>query len=263
MTQYTLKSQKGASLIFVLLSLLVLTLVGTLAVRVSLVSLSVATNSQIQVLLQQSSDAALFKMQDPAFLSGYLAGTGPLGYIRKPENKDKEIVFCFRADRADFFNISDASVIYADLSKETSNDQPGQIINNDSGTAGYCDPRFKLSSSLNFFTSKRKAIMTQITVKQNAEQPCGILTCLTEASDPYNAKLEKSQNFTVYATSILPNYGSATNDQIYDCLSKKMSGPPTGANATDAVSMTDCLSNLNVPFSTQTANYRYNVSFAN
>ncbi|MGB9040137.1 MAG: PilX N-terminal domain-containing pilus assembly protein, partial [Acinetobacter calcoaceticus] len=46
-----MKVQKGSTLIVVLILLLVITVIGTLAVRQSLTSLYIATNSQAQQLL--------------------------------------------------------------------------------------------------------------------------------------------------------------------------------------------------------------------
>lgn len=58
------KNQTGATLIVVLVLLLVITIIGTLAIRQSLMSLNIVTNSQAQQLLVQNSDAALFNVED-------------------------------------------------------------------------------------------------------------------------------------------------------------------------------------------------------
>lgn len=55
-----INKQRGATLIVVLFLLLAIIVLGTLAVRQSLVSLNIATNSQAQQLLLQNSDAAFF-----------------------------------------------------------------------------------------------------------------------------------------------------------------------------------------------------------
>ncbi len=46
-----MKQQKGATLIVVLVILILITLVGTLAVRSGILGLRLATNSQVQALL--------------------------------------------------------------------------------------------------------------------------------------------------------------------------------------------------------------------
>ena len=54
-----IKSQKGATLIVVLVILVLITILGSYAMKQGLVNLKIATNSQIQKLLMQSSDVAL------------------------------------------------------------------------------------------------------------------------------------------------------------------------------------------------------------
>ena len=56
------KNQVGATLIIVLLLLVAITLIGSLAIRSSVLSLKVSTMSQAQQVLPQNSDAALFKI---------------------------------------------------------------------------------------------------------------------------------------------------------------------------------------------------------
>ena len=52
--------QEGATLIVVLILLVIITMIGTLAIRSSLTTLNIATNSQAQQLLVQNSDSAIF-----------------------------------------------------------------------------------------------------------------------------------------------------------------------------------------------------------
>ena len=72
------KNQVGATLIIVLLLLVAITLIGSLAIRSSVLSLKVSTMSQAQQLLLQNSDAALFKIEDPAQLMKNMALNGML-----------------------------------------------------------------------------------------------------------------------------------------------------------------------------------------
>mgnify|MGYP006365971663 CR=1 FL=1 len=73
------KYQAGATLIVVLIFLVAMTVIGTLAIRQSMVSLSVATNSQVQQLLTQNSDAAVFKAENPGDLAYALSPAGLFG----------------------------------------------------------------------------------------------------------------------------------------------------------------------------------------
>ena len=60
-----MRNQNGATLIVVLFLLLTITVLGTLAVRQSVVGLNIATNSQAQQLLTQNSDAAFLRRNSP------------------------------------------------------------------------------------------------------------------------------------------------------------------------------------------------------
>jgi hypothetical protein len=91
-----------------------------------------------------NSDAALFKIEDPAQLMRSMALNGMFGYIGE-DNVGKELVFCFKSGNTDFF--SQSSLISWN----------GSSITNDGlGSTGFC----KMESG--FFTSGRSAVITQI-----------------------------------------------------------------------------------------------------
>ena len=146
------RKEQGATLIVVLMLLLAITIIGTLAIRQSLVSLNIATNSQATQLMLQNSDAAIFNVEDSTNLARSLARDGMFGYIKTDSNKGKELVFCFRGSNTQFFNLSDASLIYLNDS--------GTLVDTDLGVAGYCQS----GGTNNFFTSNRRAVMTQVSV---------------------------------------------------------------------------------------------------
>ena len=56
-----MKQQQGATLITVLIILVLVTVLGTIAVKTGILGLKIATNSQVNALLLENSDAALFK----------------------------------------------------------------------------------------------------------------------------------------------------------------------------------------------------------
>ena len=105
------QQQQGAALIVVMILLLAVTIIGTMAVRQGLVSLGVATNSQAQQLLMQNSDAAFFNVEKESNLIQSLSASGMFGYIDGAANKDKELIFCFRGDQTNFFDITKASLM--------------------------------------------------------------------------------------------------------------------------------------------------------
>ena len=152
-TKYT---QQGAVLIVVLIMLVLLTLVGTWAIRGSITSLKISTNAQAQALLKQTSDSVFFtlenKTDDELVFTNMRIGDGMLNYTLRPENKGKELVFCIRGETKDNFQGSRlASVVYW---------QGSTIKNTEMGTNGFC----KLER-LTDFLSGRNAVLTQVTVR--------------------------------------------------------------------------------------------------
>lgn len=53
--------QGGSALIVVLIFLVAIMIIGTIAIRKGLINLNIATNSQVQQLILQNSDASFFK----------------------------------------------------------------------------------------------------------------------------------------------------------------------------------------------------------
>lgn len=96
--------QQGATLIVVLILLVVITVLGTLAIRQSMVTLNIATNSQAMQLMLQNADSAFFNVEKQSNIVQALSGSGMFGYIDGATNKDKELVFCYRgADQKKVF----------------------------------------------------------------------------------------------------------------------------------------------------------------
>ncbi len=53
--------QSGSALIVVLIFLVAIMIIGTIAIRKGLINLNIATNSQVQQLILQNSDASFFR----------------------------------------------------------------------------------------------------------------------------------------------------------------------------------------------------------
>lgn len=234
--------QKGATLIVVLILLVALTVIGTLAIRQSMVSLSIATNGQAQQLLTQNSDAATFNVEDPRNLTRSLLRDGMFGFIKGPENKGKELVFCYRGTRADFFNLAQASII---------SEQSGNVVNNSQGTAGYCRV-----GTQNFFTSARRAVLTQVSISFVEGTGVRPFQFYIRGTDPENAKIEQTERVVVNAISIMPALSIATDEQINGCLSTRMSNTQDEAD-----SVTGCLTEINVPFTRHVTEYTLGQGF--
>lgn len=237
-----MNKQKGATLIVVLILLVALTVIGTLAIRQSIVSLSIATNGQAQQLLTQNSDAAIFQVEDPNRIRGYRSGVGIFGALAKPDSKGKELVFCYRGSQASFFNQNQASVVF---------EQDGSIVSNSQGTAGYCRV-----GSQNFFTSNRRAVLTQVSVTHLDAGDANPFQFALRGTDTKYSKMKDAERVVVNAISLVPALSSASDDEINACLSGHVSNSSTAANR-----ITTCLTNLNVPFTTHVAEYTLRQGF--
>lgn len=235
-------AQKGSVLIVVLIMLVLLTLVGTWAIHGSINSLRIATNVQAQNLLKQTSDSVFFtlenKTDDELSFTKMRIGDGMLNYTLRAENKGKELVFCIRGETTDNFEGSRlASVAYWN----------GTVINNtETGKNGFCQV-----NRLTDFLSGRNAVMTQVTVRaatndQDWEH-------MLEGDDKETSKSTGIQKVAITATSILPNLSDATSSDVNTCLTNYTSFVDDALKTNKTV--TDCLSEKNVPYSTQQMEY--------
>ena len=250
--------QNGSTLIIVLGLLVVITLIGTLAMKNSLVSLNIATNSQAQQIMTQSSDSAFFSLEDPTQLGRHIMGNGVLGYLKGDANKERELVFCMRSDDVRFFDLAKASLIYWPSGAAGPK-------NNDIGTNGYCN-----MTTANHYTTGRRAVMTQVAVRYTST-PTKPFEFYQRGTDGQTAKLEQAERIMVHSTSLMPTLANgATNTQINTCLSAhlNLASEPVDAsfdatkpeqvtaNTNGKVSVSQCLTALGVPHTTQVVEYK-------
>ena len=234
-------SQHGSVLIVVLVMLVLLTLVGTWAIRGSITSLKISTNAQAQALLKQTSDSVFFtlenKTDDELVFTNIRIGDGMLNYTLRPENKGKELVFCIRGETKDNFAGSRlASVVYW---------QGSTIKNTEMGTNGFC----KLER-LTDFLSGRNAVLTQVTVR--ASENNKDWEHMMEGDDKESSKSTGIQKVAITATSILPNLSDSSKAEINACLKGYTSFVD---DVIKNKTVKDCLSSKNVPYSTQEMEY--------
>ncbi len=250
------KQQTGATLIVVLILLLVITVIGTMAIRGSLTTLNIATNSQAQQLLVQNSDAAIFNVENPSLIERNTAYDGLFGLVKTDVNKGKELVFCYKGTATDFYNFSRASFM-----QWVSGTAPN---NSELGIDGYC----KMDSSNNFFTSGRKAVMTQVSIKVNTDASSNLdraFEHMQRGTDAESAKIDKSEKILVTATSIVPSMSTANDTDINNCFSTHMNQVVIPSSVTPATGMnksvSQCLQDLGVPVNTQIAEYNLTQAF--
>jgi len=218
-----MNKHQGATLIMVLLLLLLITVVSTLALHSSMSGLKVATNSQIQALLLENSDAALFNIEDPRAVARQLAEDGMFSYFNRSENSEDELVFCYRATSNHFFQFDQSSAI-------TPNGMTSKL-----GDRGFCKS--------NQFATGRSAVLAQIYVKKNIEVSAP-LSQLPQGISLGQAILPSiSHQIGVTVISVLPSFSSISSAELEACFKKKSS----------EVSL--CFNQYNVPYNTQHADY--------
>ena len=224
-----MKKQLGSALIIVLVILVLVTLIGTLAVRSGILGLKLATNSQIQSLLLENSNSALFNLEDPSQVARQLALDGMFAYFNSAANADDELVFCYRAAQNAFYDFSKASVIAADGTTTKI------------GVDGYC--------KANQFAMGRSAVLSQV-----------YLTKVSTASAPFSAVPKGSSlgqgnipattnNIGATVISVLPSFASATSTQIEACFKRPSIKPATGQT------VGECFDNLGIPYNMQHSDY--------
>lgn len=235
-------NQCGATLIIVLVMLLLITLVGTWAIRGSLTSLNIATNIQAQALLQQASDAVFYGLEndtsDDLTLAKMQVGDGMLAYVMRPDNKGKELVFCIRGGTTNNLEGSrNASVVYWEGST---------IKNTQQGTTGFC----KLSNRVDFI-SGRAVVMTRVGIR--AAKVGKDWEHMLEGDDAEMSKTQQKQNVIVNVISLIPNLSESSASDIEACLKNYTSFYDTTAN--NSLTVAQCLQGRSVPFSSQEMEY--------
>ena len=218
-----MKKQLGSALIIVLVILVLVTLIGTLAVRSGILGLKLATNSQVSALLLENSDSALFNIENPDQVARQLALDGMFAYFNSSANADDELVFCYRAAQASFYSFSKASAITEDGSTTK--------IRVD----GFC--------KANQFAMGRSAVLSQVYLTKNAT------TSTPFAGVPKGTSLGQSNvpvtmhNIGATVISVLPSFAGATTTQIENCFKQRASA--VGA----------CFDGLGIPYNMQHSDY--------
>ena len=218
-----MKKQLGSALIIVLVILVLVTLIGTLAVRSGILGLKLATNSQVSALLLENSDSALFNIENPDQVARQLALDGMFAYFNSSANADDELVFCYRAAQASFYSFSKASAIAADGTTTKI------------GVDGFC--------KANQFAMGRSAVLSQVYLTKNAT------TSTPFAGVPKGTSLGQSNvpvtmhNIGATVISVLPSFAGATTTQIENCFKQRASA--VGA----------CFDGLGIPYNMQHSDY--------
>lgn len=218
-----MKQQQGATLITVLIILVLVTLLGTVAVKSGILGLKIATNSQVNALLMGNSDAALFNVENPNQVTRQLALDGMFAYFNSSANANDELVFCYRASEDIFFKLSKASAI-------TTGGSTTKI-----GITGYC--------KADQFAGGRSAVLSQVYLRKNIDTTTPLSHLPSGSSVGQTPLPVVTNNISAMVISVLPSFANVTSDQIETCFRRRSSLVAT------------CFRDLNVPYNLQHADY--------
>ena len=218
-----MKQQKGATLITVLVILVIVTLLGTIAVKMGIVGLKIATNSQVNALLLENSDSALFNIENPAEVERQLALDGMFAYFNSAANADDELVFCYRAAQNAFYDFSKASAIAADGTTTKI------------GVDGFC--------KANQFAMGRSAVLSQVYLTKSSTASAPFSSVPKGTSIGQSNVPATTNNIGATVISVLPSFAGATTTQIENCFKQRASA--VGA----------CFDGLGIPYNMQHSDY--------
>lgn len=240
-----MQTQRGSTLVVVLMIVLMITIVGTLAIRQSISSLKLVSNHQMQILLAQNADTALMYFQDPSTQQNLASANGVVGFFKNENNKNAELVFCFSG--TDPFALGKAG-----YRLNSSTFEP--LATN--GGACKADPNNAANDTASQ-SSGRKQVVTQVYIKREASATAPFAD-LSRGTEVLGAKTENNIRLRVYVVSVMQ--GLLTSDALFTadndikkgCLTKSIDNNGTNDVAT-------CLKqNTEKPiYNIQVAEYRF------
>ncbi|WHP04879.1 pilus assembly protein [Acinetobacter corruptisaponis] len=261
-----ISKQQGATLVTVLFVLLLMTIIGTFAVKQSIVGLNIATNSQARNLMQQTADAVFFAMEQDnknnAILQKNLSSLGMLGMVKSDNFLNKELVFCYRPKtQKNIFDLRNASIVsWEEVTDPDDNTKKiAQIKSDELGVTGFCQ------YTSNDFSSGRDVMISQIAVKKSSVNSDVPFKFYPIGTDTTTVQLDDIQPIRVVVTTIIPGMAtggsswSSNTTEINKCFKDYTNEKSTQYSDTETV--TDCFEKMGVPYSQQVMDYAV-VSYA-
>lgn len=189
-------SERGATLIVVLLFLVLIMLAGAIAVRQSNTDLKIATSDQINTVLLQSSDSANQKLEtmlngdpDSEQYKDVTSAVGVFGHFLLNEaNVTNEFIYCFNPRTKKY--LTDNATVRLPSGAYWSS------LNN-----GICD-----YTDADDYTSARQTAMTQMSVTTTPPDPNAERFSQMVIGKETEDRTSKKFKFDIRATSALPAY---------------------------------------------------------
>lgn len=242
------RNQQGATLITVMIIMVIITMLGLTAMRMGLSSLALASNSQASNILFQAADVGMMEFglavdetKGYADRKMMVAGVAKTGFLAA--------AVAVAVEGVDPATIQEFN--YCLTPKQATRLTPG-----------FCN----VDESNNYMTG-RDTVVVQVTLKPvyNNEMLLG--------SDSNSVGPARSYKFLVYSTAVLPAFGSASKEDINECLQKvNDDGDSWSLNPQDPASVaelirqqtttttvTDCLTDVGAVFSTTLNQMTYGI----
>ncbi|MGD9699652.1 pilus assembly PilX family protein [Acinetobacter sp.] len=259
---HTPSSQRGATLLVVMMMLIVLTVVGVLAIRVAMTSLNISTNTQLGQFLSQTADTPINQLYT-GNLSNLVDLSGVVGYALQDSKLEPghEYIFCYKPLSNEKFG---ASLGVAVKRPPANKIDKATLLSG--GSDAFCD----LSSD---FGSSREAVVTQVAVKipNEAEEdlkPGALLSRGNNLSSgtimPKN--VVEQQRIRVTTTSVVPSFAKNL-DAAQDCIGTGSGNPgyisdDTSSDTKGFETIATCLAKLGVPVNSQIQEFNLQTIFS-
>ena len=248
-------NQQGVTLITTMIVLILVTVIGTLAVRYAMTGLKVSTNSQVMQLLNHSADTPLYiiRNMEPNVIRRL---DNVIGLALKNGFADREYVFCYRPkSQKNFAQINNVAQIspYTATGTKITTDQMRLIQGN---ANSFC-------SLATDYGSARDAVVTQVAVtlisNQNGSVEKGQYlpegTNVSGASHLGQASTG-TQRFRVTTTSMLPSYSTASLTTVQnECMSTTNPRLNDNQDHPTLNTLADCLRRYGIAVESQTQEF--------
>ena len=249
-------SQRGATMIVVLIMLVLLTLVGIMGIRTAMTSLNIATNSQVNQLVAQSSDTPSNYFLNNSSYENLTTPTTVVGQaisFNESGPRGREVIFCYRPTGKEKIDSAFDTTVLIPPDKSADPDTKATIDSVYTDRAGFCD----LTKD---FGSSREAVVTQVSVKVISGEQSVIGADLDRGSNQAVGSTEAKDlvkaTIRVTSTAIMPSFARENISNIQEeCIGN---GSKVGyindnldENLKGKKTVADCLSGYGIPLSTQ------------
>ena len=254
-------SQQGVTLVTTLIVLLLVSVIGTMAVRYAMTGLKISTNSQVRQLLIQSADNPLFIVRNmtPQQLRQL---DNVVGLALSDGQLDREYIFCYRPkSQKNFAQINQIAQIspYSSTGVLTTAETMRLLQGNNNS---FCS----LSQD---FGSARDGVVTQVAISlianNSGETEKGLYlpegTNVSGASH-LGSNQTANQRFRVTTTAMLPSYSTSSLSTVQqECLSTSKPRLNDNHDYQNLKTLKDCVSAFGIAVESQSQEFNLSTDY--